>query len=377
MQHCKACGAELPNDALFCGRCGKRTDSDNEFHTNVSDAPIEDTPKSAAAAPQALNELQDSTSENGEHEEEQIPDLPLKDDVAEEEQTSSLPSEGEDDEQTPYQASQLDEEQQTQLDYMEPTGTLPDDPDPEAAMPIHQFADEHPLYAQAPSVTQEAYSPRVSTQQQGARSVSKCLLFFIAGLIIIAGIVAAFVGLFRTNLPGTSGSSHTLSNSSLNDIIKTTGSSVTASVCVKSSTPTTSGTNGGTGFTLFASSGCSSVIAAPANSFCLIFPYNAGASHKYIFDVSHASIDNQAYHLVLGVAEYTGPTIYNDAKHISIGISDGATGKNFSWLYHSGIVTINNDQQSGTMDVVLASVHGVNTIHVVGNWACGRQIKNT
>jgi len=110
---------------------------------------------------------------------------------------------------------------------------------------------------------------------------------------------------------------------------------------------------------------------------CLIFSNNADASHKYIFDISNAAIDSKSYHLVLGVAEYTGPATYNDAKHISVGMSEGSTGRNFSWLYRSGNVTINNDEQSGTMDVILESVNGGNTIHVVGDWACGRQIKNT
>jgi hypothetical protein len=110
---------------------------------------------------------------------------------------------------------------------------------------------------------------------------------------------------------------------------------------------------------------------------CLIFSNNADASHKYIFDVSNAAIDSKSYHLVLGVAEYTGPATYNDAKHVSVGLSEGSTGRNFSWLYRSGNVTINNDEQSGTMDVILESVNGGNTIHVVGDWACGRQIKNT
>jgi len=270
-----------------------------------------------------------------------------------------------------------EEEQQTQQDYLEPTNSMPSELDLRPEMPANQVIDEEPQFDYASSGTQEMQSPQGSAPRRGARPVSKCLLFFLAGIIVAAGVVVALMGLFHVNLPGTGGSSNALSSSSINETIKATGSSLTASICIKSSTSSTSGTSGGTGFTLFASSGCSSIVAATANSLCLIFSNNVGASHKYIFDVSNAAIDSKSYHLVLGVAEYTGPDTYNDAKHISVGMSEGSTGRNFSWLYRSGNVTINNDEQSGTMDVILESVNGGNTIHVVGDWACGRQIKNT
>jgi hypothetical protein len=81
--------------------------------------------------------------------------------------------------------------------------------------------------------------------------------------------------------------------------------------------------------------------------------------------------------VILTIIDYTGPTTYNDEKHISVGFSEGSTGRNFSWLYHSGTVTINSNEQSGTMDVILEAVNGGNTLHIVGNWACGRQMKST
>ena len=381
MQHCEGCGTELPINALFCGKCGWKTASKTEETENLSDALRVDVPISPQAISTTSDELQNSALENGEEEEQQTPYLASENDEEEEQQTQDVASEndGEEEQQTQDMASENDEEeeQQTQRDHIETTSTIPGDPDPGREIPANQFLDEQPQYEQTPSGTQEALSPYDSRRRSGARPVSKCLLFFLAGLIVVAGIIAALIGLFHVNLPGIGGSSNNLSNSSINYIIKNTGSSLTASICVKSSTPTTTGTNGGTGFTLFASSGCSSVIAAPANALCLIFPYNSGASHKYIYDVSDAEIDSNPYHLVLGVTEYTGSATYNDAKHISVGISEGSTGRNFSWLYRSGNVTINKDEQSGTMDVILESVNGGNTIHVVGGWACGRQIKNT
>jgi hypothetical protein len=383
MQHCEDCGTELPIDALFCGKCGWKTASKTEETENLSDALKVDVPISPPAISKTSDELQNSASENGEEEEQQTQDVASENDGEDEEQqTQDVASENdgeEEEQQTQHVASENDgeEEQQSQRDHFETTSSIPGDPDPGREMPANKFLDEQPQYEQTPSGTQESLSPYNSTRRSGARPVSKCLLLFLAGLIVVAGVIAALVGLFHVNLPGTGGSSTKLSNSSINYIIKSTGSSLTASICVKSSTPTTSGTNGGTGFTLFASSGCSTVIAAPANALCLIFPENTGASHKYIFDVSDAAIDSEPYHLVLGVAEYTGSATYNDAKHISVGISEGSTGQNFSWLYLSGNVTINKDEQSGTMDVILESVSGGNTIHVVGDWACGRQIKNT
>lgn len=109
---------------------------------------------------------------------------------------------------------------------------------------------------------------------------------------------------------------------------------------------------------------------------CLIFPNTTGASHKFIVDVSNATIDSNSYHLVLGIIDYTGPNTYNDARHISVGFRQGSTGRNFSWLYRSGSVTINSNEQSGAIDVKLEAVNGGNILHLVGNWACGRQMKS-
>jgi len=364
MQHCEECGAELPANALFCRRCGRKTANETEETENLSDASTVDVPISPLATSKTADELQDSASENDE-EEQQAPYLASENDQEDEQQMPHLISEN------------GEEEQQTQQDYLEPTNSMPGELDLRPEMPANQVIDEEPQFDYASSGTQEMQSPQGSAPRRGARPVSKCLLFFLAGIIVAAGVVVALMGLFHVNLPGTGGSSNALSSSSINETIKATGSSLTASICIKSSTSSTSGTSGGTGFTLFATSGCSSIVAATANSLCLIFSNNADASHKYIFDVSNAAIDSKSYHLVLGVAEYTGPATYNDAKHISVGMSEGSTGRNFSWLYRSGNVTINNDEQSGTMDVILESVNGGNTIHVVGDWACGRQIKNT
>ena len=349
MQYCKECGAELPTNALFCGRCGRKTSSEIEETENISDALIKDLPISPLETSTTPDELHSSVSEDEE----------------EEQQILSLTTEN------------GEVEQQTQQDHLEPTGSMPDEVDPGSEMPANQVIDEQPEYYHASTGNQEVQSPQGSASRRGTRPVSKCLLFFLAGLIVVAGVVAALIGLFHLHLPGISENSNAQSNSSIDETIKISGSSLTASICVNFSTPSSSGTSGGTGFTLFASSGCSSIVAATANSLCLIFPTNAGASHKYIYDVSNSTINNKSYHLVLGVDEYTGPSTYKDARHISIGLSEGSTGQNFSWLYRSGSVTINNDQQSGTMDVILGSVSSGNTLHVIGDWTCGRIIKNT
>ncbi len=350
MQHCEECGSELRANARFCGHCGKRVDQETEATTNLDDSSTVDLPMSPLTTTTVFSELQDSAPENDVEEELQLPQLILENDVAEEEQTHQ--------------------------EYFEPTSSMPGDADSEPEMPANQFLDELPQYGQTLSVTQEALSPHASAQKSEARPASRCLLFFLAGFIVVVGVVVALMGLFHLNLQGIGGSSNAGSNSSDNEI-NPTGFSLTASICVKTSTPSTSVTNQGATLILFSSSGCSAVVASKANSSCLIFPNNTGASHKYIFDVSNAAIDSKAYHLVLGVVNYTGPTTYNDARHISVGLSEGSTGRNFSWLYRSGSVIIKNDEQSGTMDVILEAVHGGNTLHIVGDWACGRQMKNT
>lgn len=390
MQHCEECGAELPNNAVFCGRCGRKTTSEDEIASNVNSAPIEDKSESPPGIAMDLNDSQDISSDNGEEEQEQTPDLLSEENAEVEEQTSNVTSEHEDEEQTPYPASEKQQEQhspyliseyeneeQIHQEYVDPTNSIPGDADPEPEIPANQFPDEQPQYTQTPIARAEAQRPYASAQKSGSRPVPRCLLFSLAGLIVFVGVVVLLMGLFHLNILGFGGSSNAQSSSSVNEIINPNGSSLTASICVKTSTPSTTVTNQGSTFVLISSSGCSTVTASKANSSCLIFPITAGASRKYIFDVSNASIDSKSYHLVLGVVDYTGPTTYNDARHISIGLSEGSTGRNFSWLYHSGSVIINNDEQSGTLDVILEAVNGGNTIHIVGDWACGRQLKNT
>lgn len=361
MQHCKECGAELPNNAVFCGRCGRKTTSEDEIDTNVKDDSIEDISESQSSIEMTLSDSQDTTSDNGEDEQLQIPSLLSENNVEEEEQTSNVTSEYENEEQ-------IDQE------YVEPTKSMPNDADSEPEILVNQVRVDRPQDAQTLMAIQEAQRSNTSAQKSGSRPVSRCLLFSLAGLIVFVGAVVVLMGLVRLNTLGFGGSSNAQSNSSDNVIINPNGSSLTASICVKTSTPST---NPGSTFVLISSSGCSTVTASKADSSCLIFPNASGASRKYIFDVSSASVESKSYHLVLGIVNYTGSTTYNDASHVSIGLSEGSTGRNFSWLYHSGSVVVNNDEQSGTMDVILEAVNGGNTIHIVGDWACGSQLKNT
>jgi uncharacterized Zn finger protein (UPF0148 family) len=387
MQHCKECGAELPTNAVFCGRCGRKTMIEDEIDTNVNSDPIEDISETQSNIEMNLSDSQDTTSDNGEDEQLQIQGLPSENNVKEEEQTSYVTSEHENEKRTPYPASEKQQEQhspyptseyeseeQIHQEYVEPAKSMPNDADSEPEILAKQFPDEQPQNAQTPLVPLEAQRSNFTAQKSGSRPISKCLLFSLASLIVFVGVVVVLMGLVHLNTPGFGGSSNAQSNSSKNETINPNGSSLTASICVKTSTPST---NPGSTFVLISSSGCSTVTASKADSSCLIFPNASGASRKFIFDVSSASIDSKPYHLVLGIVNYTGSTTYNDASHVSIGLSEGSTGRNFSWLYHSGNVFINNDEQSGTMDVILEAVNGANTIHIVGDWACGSQLKNT
>jgi hypothetical protein len=399
MQHCEECGAELPNNAVFCGRCGRKTTSEDEIASNVKSASIEDKSESPSGIAMALNDSQDISTDNGEEEQEQTPDLPSEENAEDEEQTSNVTSDNEDEKQisehedeeqtfypasekqledySPYPTFEHENEEKIHQEYVEPTNLMPGDIDSDPEILAKQFPDELPQSTQTPIASQETQRPYTSAQKSAARPVSRCLLFSLVGLIVVVGIIVVLMGLFHLNILGFGGKSNAQSSSSDNEIINPNGSSLTASICIKTSTPSTSVKNKGSTFTIISSTGCSTVTASKANSSCLIFPNTAGASRKYIIDVSNASIDSKVYHLVLGVVDYSGPTTYNDANHISIGLSEGSTGRNFSWLYRSGSVIINNDEHSGTMDVILEAVGGGNALHIVGDWACGRQLKNS
>jgi hypothetical protein len=390
MQLCEECGAELPNNALFCGRCGRKSKSEDEIATNVNSAPIENISMSQSDLSMPSNDSENSILINGEEEKQQMTELPSENDAEEVEQPSYLTSEPENEEQipnltseeqqeqpSPYPTSEPENEEQTHQEYFEPTSSMLGDTDSEPEIPANQMPDEQPQATQTAIDPQVTQSSNASAQKPKSKPVSRCLLFSLVGFIIIVGVVVALMGLFHLNIPGFGGSTNAQSSSPDNEIINPIGSSLTASICANTSTPSSSVANSGSTFTLSSSSGCSTVIASKANSSCLIFPNTTGASHKFIVDVSNATIDSNSYHLVLGIIDYTGPTTYTDGRHISVGFSEGSMGRNFSWLYRSGTVTIYSNEQSGTMDVILEAVNGGNTFHIVGNWACGRQMKST
>jgi hypothetical protein len=378
MHYCEDCGSELPANARFCGSCGRRTGDETEETTNSIDIPIEDIPMSPLASSTALSGLLDPASDNDKEEEQQPPNLALENDGEEEQQPPNPTSENDEEEeqQIPNPASENDGEQQPQHPLLESTSSQPRDLDPETGNLADQVHDEPFKYDQTPLGTLETSSLRGSATRRKIRSKSKFLLILLTSLIVAVGGAVALIGLFYGHLPGTGGTSNALSSPSVIETVSSAGPSLTASVCASSSTPSASGTSNGLDLTLSAASGCSSFNAALSTSSCLVYPYYAGASYRYILDVSNATVASKAYHLVLSIAEYTGPTTYNDAVHVTVGIGEGSTGRNFSWIYRSGNVMINSDEHSGTIDVILASGSNGNTIHLVGDWACSLLIKN-
>ena len=395
MQNCENCGSELPTKALYCRQCGQRVGSESEVTTEISDAPIEDLSTSSPATSAALNELQDPTPANDVEKEEQILQLASEGDGEEEEQMLQLAPESDREEQVPQLVAENDigndveEEQVPRLapdsdGEVEPTdnpgsiSSTPRDLDPELETPANQLLDSDSQLDQSPPEKVGVISPRVSAQGTKPRSrfILQLLLFLLAFLIVAAGVAAALIGLFQIKLPGTRGATNALSSASDSEFVNSAGPSLNANICANSSTPSTPGTSSGISLTLLTTSGCSSFNSDIATSLCLIFPYNPGAFHRYILDVSNVTVDSKAYHVVLSLAQYAGATTYDDAEHITVGIGEGSTGRDFSWMYYSGNVTINSDELSGSLDVILASAVGGNTIHVVGGWTCGRLIKN-
>ena len=390
MQHCEECGAGLPEDALFCGRCGRKTTSEDETTTHEKSTSIEDISESSSSIEMALNDSQDIISGSGEEQQQQTPDMPLENDTEADEQTSDVTSEYENEEQTlkpaleelqehysSYQISEHENEVQIHHQDVEQTDLMPDDVSSEPEILTNHISQEQPQLTQNPIAQQETQSPYVSVQKSKSRSGSRCLLISLVALIILIGGLVVLMGMFHLNLLGFGGSSQAVSSSAYNEIINPSGSSLTASICVKTSTPSSSTSNQGSSFILDSSSGCSTVTASKTDSSCLIFPNPAGASHQFIVDISNALIGSKPYHLVFSVVNYSVPTTYNDARHVTVGLSEGSTGRNFSWFYRSGSISINNDEQSGTIDVMLGEESGLNTLHIMGDWACGHEMKNT
>jgi hypothetical protein len=392
MRQCNYCGSELRDQARFCGRCGKRVENETETTTNIDDPPIVDIPVPPLTATATFSEPHDSTSENDVDDEEMeaLPQRKLEANREEEEQQPRLTFESEDDEELlPLLAFEDDVEERTENPGS--SSSTPGDLNAEEELPVDGAqskgtAGDHEgptLPALPPSPLREGSlaGKTESVSAPGAKtrssSVPKTLLILLAIFIIAAGCVAALVGLLRGRLPGTGEATNAQSSPSVSKIVNDSGQALNATVCASPSTTGSPGTSNGIGLTLSTPSGCSSFATATATSLCLIFPYNAGASHRYVLNVTNVTIDSKAYHLVLGIAAYTGSASYSDVEHVSVGIGDGSTGENFSWLYRSGSVRINSNEQTGTMDVILGSVGGGNTVHVVGSWTCGRLIKNS
>ena len=388
MQHCEECGAELPENALFCGLCGRKTTSEDETTTHENITSIEANSESSTSLEMDLNDSH-GTPDSSQDEKRQMPGMPPENDTEAEEQTSLVTSEYESEEQRHdpaleeqqehhlhYQISKQENEEQIPQQDVEQTDLTQEDESSEPEIHTNHISQEQSQLTLNPIAQRETQSPYVSVQKSKYRSGPRCLLFSLVALIILIGGLAVLMGMFHLNLPGFGDSAQAVSSSAYNEIINPTGSSLTVSICNNTSTPSSSSTQGST-FILNSSSGCSTVTASKTDSSCLIFPNPNHASHQFIVDVSNASIGSRPYHLVFSVVDYSGPTTYNNARHVTVGLSEGSTGRNFSWSYRSGSISINNDEQSGTMDVMLGEESGVNFLHINGDWACGHQMKNT
>jgi hypothetical protein len=390
MQVCDECGAEIPNEAQFCGSCGSKIKIEDDITRSTDFAPVEDKSLQLSENSTTLQDSQELTpdiekeeqihgttvtAENSGEDEEYVSHLAPG---SEGEETSFDPvSETSQEQQKQYPTTEDEYEEPGHHEQNEPTSSIPVGASSEPEVPTNQLSADQSSVTQSPNSLRETQVPDASAQKPRSQRASRCLLSSLVGLLAVIVVAAVLVGLFHQNLPVFGGSSNVLSGSSNNENIDPNGSSLTASVCINDSTPSPNGTNQGSNFTLSSSTGCSNIGASKAGSTCLIFASDGSNSHKYIVDVSNAAIVNSPYHLVLSVVDYTAPALYSDVKQVSIGLSEGSTGRNFAWFYRSGSVTVNHDERSGSMDVILVPEKGANTLHVVGVWACGHQIKSS
>ena len=390
MQQCEECGAELPENALFCGQCGSKSKSENETTTHENSTSNNDSSESPSSIEMDLNDSQDTTPASEDEQEQQTPEMLQENGIEAEEQTSYVTSEFENEEQkldpaleeqqeehSPNQISKNENEEQIHQQDVEQTNLMPEEVSSEPELIANHISQEQPPLIQNPMAQQATPSPNVTQQKSKSRSSSRCLLLSLVALSIFLGSIVVLMGMFHVHLPGFGGSSQAVSRSAYNEIINPTGSALTASICINTSTPSSSSLNQGSTFILDSSSGCSTVTASKTGSSCLIFPNPTSASHQFIVDVPNTSIGSKPYHLIFSVVDYSGPTTYSDARHLTVGLSQDPTGRNFSWFYRSGSISINNDEQSGTMDVMLGEESSVKFLHIHGDWACGHQMKNT
>ena len=390
MQVCDECGAEIPNEAQFCRSCGSKIKIEDDITRSTDVAPVED--KSLQRSEESTT-LQDSQKLTPGIEQEELlhgTAFTSENSREDEEYGSLLASEAEgkdtpfdpvmetsQEQQKKHPNSEDENEEPGYHEQNEPTSSIPVGTTSEPEIPTSQLSADQSLSTQSPNSLRETQIPYTSAKKPRSQPASRCLLFSLIGLVAVIGVAAALVGLFHQNFPVLWGSSNVLSGSSNNEFIDPNGSSLTASVCINASTPSSDGTNQSSSFTLSSSTGCSNIVASKADSTCLIFASDSSNSHKYIVDVSNAAVVNSPYHLVLSVVDYTVPALYSDMKQVSIGLSEGSTGRNFAWFYRSGSVTVNHDERSGSMDVILVPEKGANTLHVVGVWTCGHQIKSS
>src|SRR5262249_52588171 len=255
-------------------------------------------------------------------EEQQLPPLLLQDDVEEEQQL-------------PQPVLEDIEEEQTIIPRLNSSMSADLDVEPEMQASPLRGEGEAVLAAMEKYDRKGVSSPGVKARSS---SVSKVLVILLAVLFLAAGCMAALIGLFRWHLPGASGAASDSSSSSVSEMVNPAGQPLNATVCPGTPTPPTPVINGGIGLTGSPTSGCSSFRIATASSLCLIFPSNPGVLHRYILNVSNVTVDGKPYHLVLGIAEYTGSASYKDGDHVTVGIGEGSTGENFSWYYRSGEV---------------------------------------
>ena len=387
MHTCASCGSALPENAQFCGRCGRFIGSAMDGATTSRAAQhLDSLPPGASTIPGGVSNLHLKRDEEEQQRGNVLADLPppvfpvgsgqpLFGQVPMVQGTPALS-------QVPGVpgnpsvlggASGVSNVTQGAASGNTPAGAAP------SLSPPAQGASSMPLPQTGMTVARPAEpQPGKKSRPQGAArssllGVPTWLLIVLACLITLTGSAAALAGMFHVHVPGTgTGGTHTGGTS------QTQGPTPHATSCSGSNCTATTPTSTASHHTSLTVT-FSGAVTGPLvpTSFGPCGSMKDGQGPYYAFSVE-GTIQGKFYIFDIYMRPYHGPGTYT---HVTTGgLTDETSipsGSNGLWGVSNGTVTVASDEQSGTLNEPLQGVPDPNGIlstpgpaHVSGSWTC-------